>query len=185
MSFNDYAKSIIDSLSNEIKNNAIQESSFTVSRWIQSTSDANKLITIFGNGGSAADAQHWAAELSGTFRDKSRVPLKAIALTTDTSVITALANDFDYSRIFSRQINALGISIGLAIGLSTSGNSLNVIKGLESAKKVGAKTILISGLSPCIFEQFDMHIKLNAKDTASIQTLTQIFYHSVCENLES
>ena len=184
MSFNNYANEILAILQSEIQRNEAQETSLQLAEWINNISKSNKLTTIFGNGGSAADAQHWAAELSGTYHDRSRMPFKAIALTTDTSVITALANDFDFSSIFEKQIKALGFSNGLSIGLSTSGTSSNVLKGLDCAKKFGAKTVLISGSSTPLIPKLDMHLRLKCRNTASIQTITQIFYHSVCNNLE-
>jgi D-sedoheptulose 7-phosphate isomerase len=102
--------------------------------------------TVFfcGNGGSAADAQHWAAELVGRFRINGK-PLPAHALTVDTSAITAIGNDFDFSSIFSRQLEAFAKSTDILIGISTSGNSLNVVKAMEKARELGIKTIGITG----------------------------------------
>ena len=102
--------------------------------------------TVFfcGNGGSAADAQHWAAELVGRFRVNGKA-LPAHALTVDTSAITAIGNDFDFSSIFSRQLEAFAKSTDILIGISTSGNSLNVVKAMEKAHELGIKTIGITG----------------------------------------
>ncbi len=101
-------------------------------------------VMIFGNGGSAADAQHIAAELVNRFQ-VDRAPLAAIALTTDTSIITAISNDFDFADIFARQIRALGRKGDLAWGISTSGNSPNVMTGLQQARQMGLKTLGLAG----------------------------------------
>ena len=95
------------------------------------TYETNHLVCIYGNGGSAADAQHFSAELVATFDKISRPPLPVISLTTDTSFITAWSNDFSFDQIFSRQVHALGSLINVSIGLSTSGTSSNVLQGLE------------------------------------------------------
>ena len=110
---------------------------------IESLKKGGKLI-IFGNGGSASDAQHIAAELVGRFK-KDRPALPAIALTTNTSIITALANDFGYEVVFARQIEALAGKLDIALGISTSGKAKNVTLGLKQAKKMGLKTIALTG----------------------------------------
>ena len=142
--------------------------------------------TIFfcGNGGSAADAQHLAAELIGRYK-KNRDPLKAIALTTDTSIITAWSNDFEYESIFARQLNAFENNIGLAIGLSTSGKSKNVLKALKYSKEINSTTCLICGDNELSYENIDFIIKVPSKDTGTIQTVTQVIYHSICQALEN
>jgi len=109
----------------------------------ESLSSGHKIF-IFGNGGSASQAQHFAAELVNKFL-KVRSPLPAISLTTDTSALTSIANDFSFDLVFSRQIEALGEKGDMAIGLSTSGNSPNMISALEAARKKGLKTIAITG----------------------------------------
>ena len=101
-------------------------------------------VFLCGNGGSAADAQHWAAELVGRFRINGKA-LPAHALTVDTSAITAIGNDFDFSSIFSRQLEAFAKSADILIGISTSGNSLNVVTAIEKARELGIKTIGITG----------------------------------------
>jgi D-sedoheptulose 7-phosphate isomerase len=101
-------------------------------------------ILIFGNGGSAADAQHMAAEFVNRFLINRR-PLAAIALTTDTSTITAIGNDFSFDEIFSKQMQALGKAEDLALGISTSGGSVNVIKAIEVAKEIGMRTAVLTG----------------------------------------
>ena len=104
----------------------------------------NGKVIVFGNGGSASDSQHIAAELVGRFK-KDRSALAGIALTTNTSIITSLANDYGYDVIFSRQIEALGQKNDVAIGISTSGKAKNVTMGLKQAKKMGIKTVALSG----------------------------------------
>lgn len=106
--------------------------------------DAGGKIVLFGNGGSAADAQHIAAELVGRFK-KERNPLAAIALTTDTSILTAVANDYGYSEVFARQVRALVTEKDVVIGISTSGRSANVLNGLGVADRCGAHAVLLTG----------------------------------------
>ena len=101
-------------------------------------------ILLFGNGGSAADAQHLAAEFVNRFQVE-RPPLAALALTTDTSILTAVANDYDFIQVFAKQVRALGRPGDLALGLSTSGNSPNVVEGLKAARGLGLKTLALSG----------------------------------------
>jgi D-sedoheptulose 7-phosphate isomerase len=106
--------------------------------------DAGGKIVLFGNGGSAADAQHIAAELVGRFR-KERNPLAAIALTTDTSILTAVANDYGYEEVFARQVQALVTDKDVVIGISTSGKSHSVLKGLREANDIGAHPVMLTG----------------------------------------
>lgn len=101
-------------------------------------------VLIFGNGGSAADAQHLAAEFVNRFQVE-RPPLAALALTTDTSILTAVANDYDFQEIFAKQVRALGRPGDLAWGISTSGNSSNVVAALEAARELGLRTLALSG----------------------------------------
>ena len=155
-----------------------------VARMILSSYNSSKIITIFGNGGSAADSQHLAGELMCTYEDRERPSVSAIALTTDSSVITAWSNDFSYETVFSRQLEGLNRINGLSIGLSTSGSSRNVLKALDVAKIYGAETILISG-NGCPIKPYSMHIMLPSTNTAAIQTLTQILYHSICEKVDA
>jgi D-sedoheptulose 7-phosphate isomerase len=110
---------------------------------IQTFADGGKLL-IFGNGGSAADAQHMAAEFVNRFLINRR-PLPAIALTTDSSILTSVGNDFSFDMIFAKQIQALGKPEDLAIGISTSGNSPNVVKAVEMARDIGMRTIALTG----------------------------------------
>jgi D-sedoheptulose 7-phosphate isomerase len=142
---------------------------------------AGNKILIFGNGGSAADAQHIAAEFVNRFIIE-RPPLPAIALTTDTSVITSIGNDYDFSEIFSKQIRAIGQSGDIAWGISTSGNSANVLKGLEMAKKMGLVTVAFTGKDGGdIAKIVDFSIHVSSNSTARIQETHITAGHVICE----
>jgi len=164
-----------EKISSEIKN---------ISNKIKEIDKLGKLIVIFGNGGSAADSQHFAGELMCTYKNKNRKPFKALALTTDTSILTAWANDFSYDSVFERQVEAFNNQIGLAIGLSTSGESKNVISALNKANSLAIPTCLISGQKKNLIEYLDFNIEIPSKETEIIQTITQVVYHSICQELE-
>lgn len=140
----------------------------------------NKIL-LFGNGGSAADAQHIAAEFINRFLIE-RPPLPAIALTTDTSVITSIGNDYDFSEIFSKQIRAIGQPGDVAWGISTSGNSANVMKGLEVAKKMGLVTVAFTGKDGgSIAKIVDFSVNVASSSTARIQETHITAGHAICE----
>jgi D-sedoheptulose 7-phosphate isomerase len=142
---------------------------------------AGSKILIFGNGGSAADAQHIAAEFVNRFIIE-RPPLPAIALTTDTSIITSIGNDYDFSEIFSKQIRAIGQPGDIAWGISTSGNSPNVLKGLEVAKKMGLVTIAFTGKDGGnIAKIADLSINVASSVTARIQEVHITAGHAICD----
>lgn len=142
---------------------------------------AGNKIMIFGNGGSAADAQHIAAEFVNRFIIE-RPPLPAIALTTDTSVITSIGNDYDFSEIFTKQIRALGQRGDVAWGISTSGNSPNVLKGLELAKKMGMITLAFTGKEGgAIAKIADLSLNVSSNSTARIQETHITAAHVICE----
>ena len=142
---------------------------------------AGNKILIFGNGGSAADAQHIAAEFVNRFVIE-RPPLPAIALTTDTSVITSIGNDYDFSEIFSKQIRAIGQPGDIAWGISTSGNSANILKGLEVAKKMGLVTIAFTGKDGgAITKIADLSVNVSSSVTARIQEVHITAGHAVCD----
>lgn len=148
---------------------------------VTSALKAGSKILIFGNGGSAADAQHIAAEFVNRFVIE-RPPLPAIALTTDTSVITSIGNDYDFSEIFSKQIRAIGQPGDIAWGISTSGNSANVLKGLEVAKKMGLVTIAFTGKDGGnIAKIADLSINVSSSVTARIQEVHITAGHAICE----
>lgn len=141
-------------------------------------------VLVFGNGGSAADAQHICGELVGRF-SRERKPLSAIALTTDTSVLTAWGNDYDFETIFLRQIEAHGRAGDVAWGLSTSGNSPNVLKALRRARQLGLKTIGFFGNGGGESLEFcDCAVAIDERQTPRIQEVHVIAYHIVCSMVE-
>jgi D-sedoheptulose 7-phosphate isomerase len=142
---------------------------------------AGNKILIFGNGGSAADAQHIAAEFVNRFIIE-RPPLPAIALTTDTSITTSMGNDYDFSEIFAKQIRALGQPGDVAWGISTSGNSPNVQKGLEMAKKMELITLALTGKDGGpIAKMADWSLNVSSGSTARIQETHITAGHAICE----
>lgn len=143
-----------------------------------------KKIIIFGNGGSAADAQHIVAEFIGRFK-LERKTLPAIALSSNSSIVTALANDYSFDTIFSRQCEGLVQKGDVVIGISTSGNSSNVKKGLVVSKKLGATTIgLLGNKGGAIKKICDIHIVINSSSTPRIQEAHRTIYHIICEEVE-
>jgi len=145
---------------------------------------AGNKILLFGNGGSAADAQHLAAEFVNRFLIE-RPPLPAIALTTDTSVITSIGNDYDFSDIFSKQIRAIGQRGDIAWGISTSGTSVNVVKGFEAAKKIGMTTIAFTGRDGGeIGRMVDFHLNVSSNSTPRIQEVHITVGHVICEMVD-
>jgi D-sedoheptulose 7-phosphate isomerase len=150
---------------------------------INALKNGNKII-LFGNGGSAGDAQHIAAELTGRYKIERR-GLPGIALTTDTSALTAIGNDYGYDRVFERQLEALGKKGDVAIGISTSGNSANVIKAFETAKELGIETIGMSGRDGGAMSS---HCKINiivpSNDTPRIQEMHITIGHIICQLID-
>ena len=144
----------------------------------------NVKVVLFGNGGSAADAQHMTAELIGRFKVDSN-PIPAIALTTDTSVITSIANDYDFDEIFSRQCEALVNKNDIVIAISTSGNSSNIIKGIIEAKEKQSFVIGLTGNSGGkLKSEVDLLLDVPSNDTARIQESHRIIIHSLCQLIE-
>ena len=144
----------------------------------------NGKIILFGNGGSAADAQHIAAELIGKF-NLERESFPAIALTTDSSIITSLSNDYSYDIVFSRQCEGLVNQNDVVIGISTSGNSVNVKNGLITSKKLGATTIgLLGNNGGSIKQVVDLSINVNSHETSKIQEVHRVIYHIICDMVE-
>jgi D-sedoheptulose 7-phosphate isomerase len=142
-------------------------------------------LLICGNGGSAADAQHVAAELvSRLTKDFERPGLPAIALTTDTSFLTAYANDVDFEGVFERQVQALGREGDLLIGISTSGNSPNVLRAVAYAKAHGMKTIGLTGNSGRLSSEADCAVAVPSADTQYIQESLLAVEHIACELVE-
>lgn len=146
-------------------------------------SNGGKLM-LCGNGGSASDSQHIAAEFTGRFVNDRR-PLPAIALTTDTSAITAISNDYSYAEIFSRQINALGKAEDMLIAISTSGNSSSIINAVQAAKELGIFTVGLSGRDGGqLAHVSDVNIIVPNDITARIQECHIFILHSLCERVE-
>lgn len=141
-------------------------------------------VLIFGNGGSAADAQHMAAELVGRYQ-RERPALAAIALTTDTSVLSAIGNDYGFDRVFVRQIEALGRPGDVALGISTGGASANVLAGLEAARGRGLKTIALTGRDGgAIGRAAEIHVNVPDESTARVQEVHRTLIHALCELIE-
>ena len=144
-------------------------------------------IMACGNGGSAADAQHFAAELIGRF-ERERQELAAIALTTDTSILTAVGNDYSYDEIFSKQVRGLGKKGDILIGISTSGNSKNVVKAIEAAKKMGIKIIALTGNGggkiASLLDGDDIHLCAPSTRTARIQETHLVLLHALCDGVD-
>jgi D-sedoheptulose 7-phosphate isomerase len=145
--------------------------------------NGNKIL-IFGNGGSASDAQHMTSELVCRL-NFDRNPLPAIALTTDTSVITSISNDYDYSKIFSRQIQALGKPGDVAFGITTSGNSENIVHGIIQAKYMKMKTICLTGNNGGkIVDISELSIIIPSKNAQRIQEAHIVVIHTICQMIE-
>lgn len=142
-------------------------------------------VLWMGNGGSAADSQHLAAELVGRY-NRDRKGLASIALTTDTSILTSLSNDFGYETVFARQIEALCAPADVVVGISTSGNSANVLAGIAKAQEIGATTIGFSGGDGGeLARQADLCITVPARDTARIQEGHILIGHIICDWVEA
>ena len=150
---------------------------------VETLKNGNKVL-LCGNGGSASDAQHIAAELTGRYKTE-RKGLAAIALNTDTSALTAIANDYGYDRIFDRQVEALVREGDLLIGISTSGNSLNVLSALLLAKEMGAKTLGLSGKEGGKLNYAcDINLVVPSDDTPRIQEMHILIGHIVCQAVD-
>jgi len=146
--------------------------------------NGNKIL-LFGNGGSAGDAQHIAAEFTGRFLHE-RSALPAIALTTDTSAITAIGNDYGFDKIFQRQVEALAVKGDVLIGISTSGNSQNVINGFEAGKVKGCPTIAFTGRDGGrISKSCDLNLIVPSNTTARIQEIHILLGHIICEYVDN
>ncbi|MFA5389355.1 MAG: D-sedoheptulose 7-phosphate isomerase [Candidatus Omnitrophota bacterium] len=157
----------------------------TLAKAMLRTIKSGHKILLFGNGGSAADSLHIAAELVGRFR-KERKALPAIALTANISAITALGNDYDFERIFERQIEALGAKGDMAIGISTSGSSKNVAAGIAKASRMGLKTAALTGSKTgTLCALADICVKVPSDNTPRIQESHIAIGHIVCELIEN
>jgi D-sedoheptulose 7-phosphate isomerase len=143
-------------------------------------------LLVFGNGGSASDAQHLCGELVVRFQKSRRRALGAIALCTDAAVMTSCSNDFCFDDIFARQVEALGRPGDVALGISTSGSSPNVVKGLQMAHRLGLSTILMTGQKPLDnASDYDLVLAAPGGNTARIQEFHLASYHMICELIEN
>jgi D-sedoheptulose 7-phosphate isomerase len=141
-------------------------------------------VLVFGNGGSAAEAQHFAAELMGRFTRERRA-LAAIALTTDTSALTAIGNDYGFDRVFSRQVEALGREGDVALAISTSGESPNAVAGLQAARALGMVRIALTGRDGgALGREADIHLNVPEASTARIQEAQLTLIHILCDLVE-
>jgi len=146
--------------------------------------EAGNKLFFFGNGGSAADAQHLAAEFVNRYI-MDRPPLPAVALTTDSSILTSVSNDLAFNEIFSKQIRALGKEGDVAIGISTSGNSSNVLKAFEVAKEMGMKTVALTGNDGgALAKMADIPLVVSSTSTPRIQEAHILIGHILCEMVE-
>jgi phosphoheptose isomerase len=150
---------------------------------VASLKDGGTLLA-FGNGGSAADAQHVVAELVGRF-ERERPAFRALALTSDTSVLTSIANDCGFNRVFVRQIEAIGRAGDVALGISTSGGSPNVVAALDAARARGLRTIALTGRDGgAVGRAADIHINVPSQSTARVQEVHRTLLHVVCDLVE-
>lgn len=150
-----------------------------------STLRASGKVLVAGNGGSAAEAQHFAAELVGRFK-RERSPYAALALTTDTSILTAIANDYGYRDVFARQVLGLGRPADVLVAFSTSGESENLLRAVETARELGMTTIAVTGSRRSSLERSaDIALRMPLADTALVQELHMAVTHILCDIVET
>lgn len=188
MDSNDEEKIVKDTISEsiQVKEKTISQSDviLQISKNMVNVLKKGGTIFLFGNGGSAADAQHVAAELVGRFA-KERKALSAEAFTTNTSILSAIGNDYDFSEIFARQVKARVKPDDLVVGISTSGRSKNVVKGLSAAREIGAKTISFTGSDPRLLKEFsDICFCAPSDSTPRIQESHIMVWHIICDIVE-
>lgn len=165
----------------EIMQEKLEEASKLV---VETLKNGNKIL-LCGNGGSAADAQHIAAELVGRYKTE-RKGLPGIALTTDTSALTAISNDYGYDRVFDRQVEALANKGDLLIGISTSGNSANILSALKVAKDMGCNTLGMCGKNGGkMNEVCDITLVVPSDDTPRIQEMHILIGHTICQIIDN
>jgi D-sedoheptulose 7-phosphate isomerase len=182
-------KTILDELTshqNTIKNviEVLQDDILKASKLAVDTLKNKNKILLCGNGGSAADAQHIAAELTGRYKCERR-GLPAIAITTDTSALTAIGNDYGYDRVFDRQVESLANNGDLLIGISTSGNSKNIINAINVAKKFGCKSVGFSGKNGGAMRDIcDVNVIIPSDNTPRIQEMHILVGHIICQIID-
>jgi D-sedoheptulose 7-phosphate isomerase len=168
----------------EVVTSGLQNDIATACEMAVETIRSGKKIILFGNGGSAADAQHIAAELTGRYK-RERKGLRAIAITTDTSALTAIGNDYAYDRIFERQVEALADAGDLLIGISTTGNSANVLKALQLGRSLNCKTLGLSGKDGGKMNaNCDLNVVVPADTTARVQEMHIVIGHTICQAID-
>ena len=169
-----------------VKKNAVEhnlENLKSAARRLAGCIAAGNKVLLFGNGGSAADAQHIAAEFVNRFMIE-RPPLAAVALTTDTSILTSIGNDYQFADIFSKQVTALARTGDIAWGISTSGNSPNVLKGLQTARELDLFTIGLGGRGGRMISLVDLALTVPSDSTARVQEAHLVMAHILCELVE-
>jgi D-sedoheptulose 7-phosphate isomerase len=173
--------------SSEVKTRFLKENLsrlLDVIKLLSHTFEAGNKLFFFGNGGSAADAQHLAAEFVNRYV-MDRPPLPAIALTTDTSILTSVSNDLAFNEIFAKQLRALGKEGDVAVGISTSGSSPNIIKAFEVAKEMGMKTVALTGNDGgVVAKMVDFPLVVPSTSTPRIQEAHILIGHILCEMVE-
>jgi D-sedoheptulose 7-phosphate isomerase len=163
---------------------SMQEDLVKASQLAINTLKAGNKVILFGNGGSAADAQHIAAELTGRYKTERR-GLPGLALTTDTSALTAIGNDYGYDRVFDRQVESLAREGDLLIGISTSGNSKNVVNALKLGREMGCKTLGLSGRTGGAMNNVcDINLVVPSDNTPRIQEMHILFGHTICQCID-
>jgi D-sedoheptulose 7-phosphate isomerase len=176
--FNSHLKTIEDVITTIPK--TLEDTSSII---VKALKNGNKIL-LCGNGGSAADAQHISAELTGRYKTE-RGALPSIALTTDTSALTAIGNDYGYDRVFDRQVEALASKGDVLIGISTSGNSANVINALKLASELGCQTIGFSGRDGGLMNDVcDINLVVPSDNTPRIQEMHILFGHTICQIID-
>jgi len=167
-----------------VRDEALRRTAQAIGRALVAALRAGNKILLVGNGGSAADAQHIAAELVGRYKQE-RQGLAAIALTTDTSALTAIGNDYGFERVFVRQVEALGTPGDVLLALSTSGRSASILSALSTARQRGLVTIGMTGANgEAMRESCDTLLMVPIEDTPVIQQLHMVFAHAICDAVE-
>ena len=184
MSFSAYcnsASATLEATADYVSDDTVNEAVVTICDALM----GHKVFLVCGNGGSASDSMHITGELVGRFL-KERKALKAICLSSNTAVLTAWANDYSYETVFSRQVEAYGEQGGVLLGLSTSGNSINVVRAFEVARGLGMKTIALTGCGGGkLAAVTDILLDVPSKLTPEIQQVHVCLYHYICEKVEA
>ena len=174
----------------QLKLTAARELALPLARAIEAMAGALRAggkVLACGNGGSAADAQHFAAELLNRF-ERERPPLAAVALTTDTSTLTSIANDYDYLQVFEKQLRALGRAGDVLLAISTSGNSGNVIAAMRAAREIGVRIVALTGNDggkmAALLGDGDVHVCVPHRKTARIQEVHLLALHCLCDGID-